>query len=85
MPGLAIAMLKVGAWANLLFGVGLALAISFSGFAPPLPPGPLVDFARIALELISAFEGFMGWALLLVVATIAEQLEQVHAALTKET
>jgi hypothetical protein len=85
MPGLAIAMLKVGAWANLLLGVGLALAISWSGYSPPLRPGPLVDFARIALELFSAFEGFMGWALLLVVATMAEQLEQLHATLIKDS
>lgn len=83
MPGFAIAMLKVGAWANLVLCVGLALAISGSGFAPAVPPGPLVNLARIALELLCAFEGFMGWALLLVVATMAEQLEQLHTTLTR--
>jgi hypothetical protein len=83
MPGLAIAILKVGAWANLLFGVGVALAISWVGFVPPGPAGAFADAARIALELFSAFEGFMGWAFLLVVANMAEQLEQLHAAMSR--
>ena len=83
MPGLAIAMLRVGAWANLLLGVGVALAISWVGFVPPGPTGPFADVARIGLELFSAFEGFMGWALLLVLANMAEQIDQLHAAMTR--
>jgi hypothetical protein len=83
MPGLAVAMLKVGAWANLLLGVGVALGISWVGLVPPGPAGPYADVARIGLELFSAFEGFIGWALLLVLATMAEQLDQLHAAMTR--
>lgn len=83
MSGLAIATLKMGAWANLLFGVGVALAISWIGYVPPGPSGALADVARIGLELFSASEGFMGWALLLVIANMAEQLEQLHAAMSK--
>ena len=87
MPGLAIAILKLGAWVILLLGVGLALAISF--LAPPAVSGvagpwyAFPDYVRIALEFGCAFAGFMIWALMLVVATLAEQLEQLQASLSK--
>ena len=84
VPGLAIAILRAAAWVNLLFGVGLAFAISLFGLSPLGAKGPNGDFLRIVLELFCAFEGFSGWALLLVVANMAEQLERIQAQLLKQ-
>jgi hypothetical protein len=81
VPGFAIATLKIAAWLNLLLGVGAAFSISLFNFAPLGPKAPSGDFARIALELLCVFEGFMGWALLLVVAVMAEQLDALHSAM----
>jgi hypothetical protein len=82
VPGFAVAILKVAAWLNLLFGVGVSFAFSLFGaaIASKLPGG---DFTRIAVQLFSAFEGFAGWALLLVVANLAEQLDRVHEKLMR--
>jgi hypothetical protein len=82
VPGFAIATLKVGAWATLVLGVVAALVISFlasqSSAAAVATGGASSDYVRIALELGCAFVGFVGWALLLVVATLADQVEQLN-------
>ncbi len=89
MPGFAIAILKVLAWVNLLFGVGLAMAISLSHpVASGAAGGPAAwyafpEYVRVVLELACAFEGFSGWALMLTVATIADQLEQLQASVSR--
>lgn len=83
VTGFAIAILKLVAVANLLVGVGLALGISLSGYSFG-PPGPFADFTRIAIELFCAFEGFMGWALCLVVASTAERVEQLSEQLREQ-
>jgi hypothetical protein len=84
LPGFAIAILKVGAWLNLVFGVGMAMALSVMHAPPPAPgasapPAALPEYARVLLELGCAFEGFTGWALMLAVATIADQVERLLA------
>jgi hypothetical protein len=83
VPGFAIAILKVAAWVNLLIGVGLTFTLSLVGVQLFGAKGTSADFVRIALELLSAVFGFSGWALLLVVANMAEQLDRISAQLSK--
>ncbi|MFI5307549.1 MAG: hypothetical protein ACHQ53_09365 [Polyangiales bacterium] len=84
MPGFATAILKVCAWASLLLGVGLAVVLSLS-HAPGPPPAeaatalfPVPDYIRVVLELASIFFGFAQWALMLTVATVADQVERLQ-------
>jgi len=86
MPGFAVAILKVCAWVSLLLGVGLALLLSLvhapSTPAPDaVPPWYAVpDYVRVLLELACIFFGFAQWALMLTVATIADQVDRLQAA-----
>jgi hypothetical protein len=84
MPGFAVAILKVCAWVSLLLGVGLALLLSLV-HAPSTPPDvappwyAVPDYVRVLLELACIFFGFAQWALMLTIATIADQVDRLQA------
>jgi hypothetical protein len=87
VPGFATAILKVCAWVSLLLGVGGAVVLSLShapGSAAQGTTAPLLavpDYLRVVLELASIFLGFAQWALMLTVATVADQVDRLQTLL----
>jgi vacuolar-type H+-ATPase subunit I/STV1 len=65
----AIGILKGCAWLNLVVGIALAIFVWMS----QKPAGPIV-----MMGIVYAVAGIIGWALLLVVCSIAESLIEIR-------